>query len=163
MLLDCLNVKNVICVVTSINETFVIWIIELRKILSCVKRCLPWLLKIGVYPFRTCLYKYTQWITAVEQVIRIQSGRLSFFRTASQRPWRPAAPFPFLIPWEQARAVRDGMMNAPSMLANLWEINKLNEIMPCAATGMDLEITILSEVSQTEKDRYHMTSLMYGL
>ena len=33
-----------------------------------------------------------------------------------------------------------------------------NEIMPCAAAWMDLEIIILSEVSQTEKDKYHMIS-----
>ena len=32
---------------------------------------------------------------------------------------------------------------------------KQNEIMPFAATWMDLEIVILSEVSQTEKDKYH--------
>ena len=31
---------------------------------------------------------------------------------------------------------------------------KMNEIMPFAATWMDLEIIILSEVSQTEKDKY---------
>ena len=37
-------------------------------------------------------------------------------------------------------------------------INK-NEIMPFPATWMDLEIIILSEVSQTEKDRYHRISL----
>ena len=34
--------------------------------------------------------------------------------------------------------------------------HKKNEIMPFAATWMDLEIIILSEVSQTEKDKYHM-------
>ena len=34
-----------------------------------------------------------------------------------------------------------------------------NEILPFAATWMDLEITILSEVSQTEKDKY-MISLL---
>ena len=34
-------------------------------------------------------------------------------------------------------------------------INK-NEIMPFAATWMDLEIIILSEVIQTEKDKYNI-------
>ena len=38
---------------------------------------------------------------------------------------------------------------------------KKNEIMPFAATWMDLGIIILSEVSQTEKDKYHMISLIY--
>ena len=38
-----------------------------------------------------------------------------------------------------------------------------NEIMPFAATWMDLEIIILSEVSQTEKDKYPMISLICGI
>ena len=37
---------------------------------------------------------------------------------------------------------------------------KKNEIVPFAATWMDLEIIILSEVSQTEEDKYHMISLI---
>ena len=32
--------------------------------------------------------------------------------------------------------------------------------MPFVATRMDLETVILSEVSQTEKEKYHMTSFM---
>ena len=38
-----------------------------------------------------------------------------------------------------------------------------NEIMPFAATWTDLEIIILNEVSQTEKERYRMISLIYGI
>ena len=37
---------------------------------------------------------------------------------------------------------------------------KKNEIMPFAVTWMDLEIVILTEVSQTEKEKYHMTPLI---
>ena len=40
---------------------------------------------------------------------------------------------------------------------------KKNEIVPFAATWMDLEIIILSEVSQTEEDKYHMISLICGI
>ena len=40
---------------------------------------------------------------------------------------------------------------------------KKNEIMSLAATWMDLEITILSEVSQKEKEKYHMISLICGI
>ena len=35
--------------------------------------------------------------------------------------------------------------------------------MPFAATWVDLEVIILNEVNQTEKDKYHMISLMYGI
>ena len=40
---------------------------------------------------------------------------------------------------------------------------KKDEIMPFAATWMALPIIILSELSQTEKDKYHIISLIYGL
>ena len=40
---------------------------------------------------------------------------------------------------------------------------KKDEIMPFAATWMDVEIIILSEVSQTEKDKYHMMLLICGI
>ena len=40
---------------------------------------------------------------------------------------------------------------------------KLNEILPFAAVWMQLEIIILREVSQTEKDKYCMILLIYGI
>ena len=45
----------------------------------------------------------------------------------------------------------------------LSHIKKKDEIMPFAATWMDLEIIVLSEVSQTETDKYHMISLIFGI
>ena len=36
-----------------------------------------------------------------------------------------------------------------------YSATKKNEIMPFAVTWMDLEIVILSEVSRTEKGKYH--------
>ena len=44
-----------------------------------------------------------------------------------------------------------------------YSVIKNNEIMPFAATQMDLEIVILSEVSQTEKDKYHTILLICGI
>ena len=40
---------------------------------------------------------------------------------------------------------------------------KKNHIMPFAATWMELETLILSEVSQKEKDKYHVISLISGI
>ena len=35
--------------------------------------------------------------------------------------------------------------------------------MPLEATWMDLEMVILSEMNQTEKDKHHMKSLICGI
>ena len=40
---------------------------------------------------------------------------------------------------------------------------KKNEIMSFAAPWMDLQIIILSEVSQKGKDKYHMMPLLYRI
>ena len=40
---------------------------------------------------------------------------------------------------------------------------KKNEIMPFAATRMELMTLILSEDCQKEKDKYHMLSLISGI
>ena len=37
---------------------------------------------------------------------------------------------------------------------------KKNEILPFATTWMELEGILLSEISQSEKDKYHMTLLI---
>ena len=42
-----------------------------------------------------------------------------------------------------------------------WAIK--NEILPFATTWMDLESIMLSEISQTEKDKYHMISLINSI
>ena len=44
-----------------------------------------------------------------------------------------------------------------------YSVIKKNEIMPFAATWMQLEMIILSEVSQKEKDKYHMISLTHRI
>ena len=44
-----------------------------------------------------------------------------------------------------------------------YSVIKKNEIMPFAATWIELETLILSEVSQKEKDKYHTISLVSGI
>ena len=38
-----------------------------------------------------------------------------------------------------------------------------NEILPFGTTWMDLEDIVLSEISETEKDKYCMISLIHGI
>ena len=40
---------------------------------------------------------------------------------------------------------------------------KKNEIIPFAATWMNLEIIMLSEINKTKKDKYRMRSLIGGI
>ena len=55
-------------------------------------------------------------------------------------------------------------------IKNLWFIYTMeyyvamrkNEIWPFVATWTELESVMLSEISHTEKDRYHMVSLLCG-
>ena len=40
---------------------------------------------------------------------------------------------------------------------------KKKKILPFATVWMDLENIVLSEISQSEKDKYHMISLICGI
>ena len=42
-------------------------------------------------------------------------------------------------------------------------IHKKDKIIPFVETLMELEILILSEINQKEKDKYHMMSLICGI
>ena len=44
-----------------------------------------------------------------------------------------------------------------------YSVIKKNKIMPFVATWMELETLIVSEVSQKEKDKYHIISLISGI
>jgi len=77
-----------------------------------------------------------------------------------------AALFTIAKAWKQS--------NCPSTeewIKKMWYIHtmeyysaiKKNEIMPFAAAWMDLEIIILSEVSQTEKNKSYEITIMWNL
>uniref|UniRef100_A0A8D0YKF1 DUF1725 domain-containing protein n=2 Tax=Sus scrofa TaxID=9823 RepID=A0A8D0YKF1_PIG len=77
-----------------------------------------------------------------------------------------AALFTITKTWKQPRCPW-----TDDWIKNMWYIYimeyysaiKKNKIMPFAATWMELETLILSEVSQKEKDKYHMISLISGI
>ena len=91
-----------------------------------------------------------------------------------QLPYDPAIPLLGIYP-EKSIIRKDTC--TPKFIATLFTITKTwkqakcpstdewiknNEIMPFAVTRIDLEIIILSEVSQSEKDKYHI-SLICGI
>ena len=54
-------------------------------------------------------------------------------------------------------------VKVPLLVSNIEGFNaaiKRNEILPFATTWMELEGIMLSEISQSEKDNYHMISLI---
>ena len=77
-----------------------------------------------------------------------------------------AALFKIAMTWKQPKCP-----STEEWIKKMWYVHsieyysaiKKNEIMPFAATWLNLEIVILSEVSQTEKEKYYMISLIYRI
>ena len=86
-------------------------------------------------------------------------------RKATCTPMFIAALFTIAKTWKQPKCP-----STDEWIKKMWHMYtmeyysaiKKNKIMPFAATWMDIEIIILSEISQKEKDKYHMISLICG-
>ena len=77
-----------------------------------------------------------------------------------------AALFTIAKTWKQAKCLlTDDWIRKMWYIYTMeyYSVIKKNKIMPFAATWMELETLILSEVSQKEKDKYHMISLISGI
>ena len=76
-----------------------------------------------------------------------------------------AALFTIARSWKQPKC-----LSTDAWIKKMWYIYtreyysaiRRNEIVPFAATWMDLEIVIQSEISQKEKDKYRMLTHIYG-
>ena len=77
-------------------------------------------------------------------------------------PLFTAAPFMIAKTWKQCKCppTEDWIKVWCVYTKEFYTAIKKNEIMPCAATRANLEIFILSEVSQSKKEKYHMISLI---
>ena len=77
-----------------------------------------------------------------------------------------AALFTIAMTWKQCKCP-----STDDWIREMWYIYtreyysaiKKDDIMPFAATWMELETLILSEMSQKDKDKYHMISLIPGI
>ena len=89
----------------------------------------------------------------------------SIIRKDTRTPVFIAALFPIARTWKQPKcpSTDEWIKMWYKHTMEYYSAIKKNEIMPFAATWMDLEMIILSEVNQTEKDKYHMIPLTRGI
>ena len=94
-----------------------------------------------------------------QKKIRPQHGRTGFDPWVGKIPWRRARlPTPVFWPGEFHRTYSSWGCKESDTTEWLFYFT----LMPLAATWMDPEMIILSEVSETEKGQYHMISLLWG-
>ena len=101
----------------------------------------PTILHLGIYPNKTIIQK------------------------DAFTPVFTAALFTVTKTWKQPKCPSTGEWIKMGFIYTVeyYSAIKKNEIMPFVATWMDLEIIILSEVNQAEKDKYHMILLIRGI
>ena len=73
-----------------------------------------------------------------------------------------AALFTIAETWKQSKLSINRRMDKEDRYTMEY-YSAMNEITPFVATQLDRENTILGEVSQTEKDKYHTVSLLCGI
>ena len=97
----------------------------------------PTILHLGIYPNKTIIQK------------------------DAFTPVFTAALFTITKTWKQPKCPSTGEWIKMGFIYTVeyYSAIKKNEIMPLAATWVDLEIIILSEVNQKEKDKYHVITL----
>ena len=91
---------------------------------------------------------------------RVKVKSLSRVRLVAT-PWTAAHQAPPSMGFSRQEYWSGVPMPSPTM--DYYSATRKNEIMQFAATWMDLEIIILSGVSQTEKEKYHVISLICGI
>ena len=97
----------------------------------------PTILHLGIYPNKTIIQK------------------------DAFTPVFTAALFTVTKTWKQPKCPSTGEWIKMGFIYTVeyYSAIKKNEIMPLAATWVDLEIIILSDVNQKEKDKYHVITL----
>ena len=117
------------------------------------------ILAIGSLVTKSCPTLVIPWTVACQTPLSIGFSRQEYW-TGLPFPSPRGLPDPGIETWSSA-------LQAVSSLTELpWKpvlTIKKDEIMPFAETWMKMEIMILSEVSQTEKYKYHMISLTYRI